>query len=55
MTAVEVALSPHKENILGSDILAGKQWYLPSGRVWSLGCRQAEATDVQLLQTAPVS
>ena len=53
MTAVEVALSPYKGNILGFDVLAGRQWCLPGGRVWSFGSREAEATDVSVLQTAP--
>lgn len=44
MTAMEVALSPYKGNILEFDILAGKRWYLPNGRVWSFGSRGAEAT-----------
>ena len=33
MTAVEVALSPYEGNILGFDVLAGKQWDLPNGSV----------------------
>lgn len=43
MTTVEVALNPHKENLLGFDILADKQWYLPSGTVWSLDTERQQA------------
>ena len=53
MTAVEVALSPHKGNILGFDVLPGKRWYLPDGRVWSFGGRGTKATHVRTLQVAP--
>ena len=53
MTAVEVALSPYKGNILGFDVLAGRQWCLPGSRIWSCGSREAKATDVRVLQTAP--
>ena len=51
--AVEVALSPCKGNRLGFDVLAGRQWCLPGGRLWSFGSREAEATDVRVLQPAP--
>ena len=49
MTAVEVALSPCEGNILGFDVLAGRQWDLPNGRVWGFGGRGAEAIDVRNL------
>ena len=53
MTTVEVSLSPYEGNILGFDVLAGKQWYLPNGRVWSFEGRGAEAIHVRTLQVAP--
>ena len=40
-------------NILEFDVLAGRQWYLPNGRVWSFGGREAEGIHVRTLQVAP--
>ena len=53
MTVLEVALSPYKGNILGFDVLAGKQWCLPDGRVWSFGGRAKGSVHVKTLQVAP--
>ncbi|KAK4816905.1 hypothetical protein QYF61_024915 [Mycteria americana] len=53
MTAVEVALSPYKGNILGFDILAGKQWRRPNGSLWSFGSRGAGTARIRTLQSAP--
>lgn len=53
MTAVEAALSPYKGNVLGFDVLVGKQCYLPNGRVWSFGGRGTDPTHVKTLRVAP--
>lgn len=54
MTSLEVALSPHKRNILGFNTLASRRWCLPGSRVWSFRSREAETTDVIVLQNTPM-
>ena len=54
MTAVEAALCSYKGNIFGFDVLAGKQWCLLDGRVWSFGSRWTGVTHVRILHVAPL-
>ena len=53
MTAVEVALSPYRGNTLGFDVLAGRRWCLPGGRVWRFRSREAEAMDREFCKRLP--
>jgi len=53
MTTREVALSPYKGNILGFDVLGGRQWCLPGSRVWNFRGKEVEVVWVMALQTSP--
>ena len=53
MSPVAVALVRYKGNILRLDLLVGRQWCLPGGRVWSFRSEDVEAVQVGTLWTAP--
>ncbi len=55
----KVAIGPFPTNLLGIDVLKGRQWYDTQGNSWSFGIPQIRKlselswTEVRSLQAAP--